>query len=285
VISDQQEIDVRTPAPRGEPDALVSGYAGVVLEVADPERSRRFYADVGVEPDLVEQTEPRVSPEGGAHVAFGVPPGQLAALERRFHLSRYHEDRPSERDLNRYLTDPDGNRIQLVEAFTPRIDHVALETHDLEWAELFWVHLIGGRVEGRVGWAMDDFTRAHAWGAGEDDCAPGTRRWDKRYTDIDGQARVPRPNAQVFVTLARGVTLVVYLATQHVQEPPPNVFVGTPRVRFRLSADGLPELERRFQTLRLRCLHRSPATGYPYEIHDGSLFTKDPGGNFLEFAP
>jgi hypothetical protein len=159
--------------------------------------------------------------------------------------------------------------------------------HDLEWAEVFYTQLLGGEIETRVGWHMDDYSRALAWGRGEDDCAPGTRRWDKLYTAArgdDDQSRVARANPQLFVRFAPGVVLGVYLALEHRQEPPREQFVGTPRIGFHLRPGGLEALERRCREIGLRCLHRADTTGGPFERMGTALCLKDPGGNFLEFA-
>src|SRR5205814_7846640 len=108
----------------------------------------------------------------------------------------------------------------------------------------------GARIETRVGWKMDDFAGAWAWGAGDDACAPGTRRWDKLSTDEKDQ--VPRPSAQVFFEFAPGVSFGVYLANEHRQEPPHGQFEGTPRASYWLQAGRLDEMERRLKEIRLR---------------------------------
>jgi len=130
---------------------------------------------------------------------------------------------------------------------------------------------------------MQDYDLALAWGEGRDDCAPGTRRWDKRYTTIEHEGQLPRPNAQLFVTFAPGVTLGIYLATEHRQEPPPDQFAGTPRLCFRTGPGGLDALERHLREVRLRCMPASRDSGGPFERKGESLFVRDPGGNFLEF--
>jgi catechol 2,3-dioxygenase-like lactoylglutathione lyase family enzyme len=304
-------VDVRTPTPK-LPAGLIAGYAGVVLEVADLPRARRFYQDtlglseqppfrprleragvseshhdvrLGIGPHelvLHETPHPR-SPAGGAHVALRLPELERA-IERLkvagVEVHDYHEDRPFERDHNRYCADPDGNPLQLVAGDPPAIDHAAIESHDLEWAEAFYTHVLGGAVETRVGWRMDDYTTASAWGEGRENCAPGTRRWDRRYTTIEGNARVARPNAHFFVSFAPGVVLGVYLATEHRQEPPPDQFIGTPRLCFR--AGDLSGVESRLRNIQLRCMYRSADTGGPFERHGSGLFVRDPGGNFLE---
>ncbi len=300
------QVDLRTPFAHTAPLGLVRRYAGAQVEVASLERARRFYVDllgfkvaeqrsdalslrVGAEHELtlVAREQPRTLPESGTHVAYRFAPGAVEAVCRRLEaagspIGRYREDRPAERAEPRYSVDPDGNRVQLVAGPAPGIDHAAIETHDLEWSELFYTHVLGGVVETRVGWRMEDYAGAWAWGEGKDDCAPGTRRWDKRYRTIEGDERMPRPNAHIFVTLAPGVVLGVYLATEHRQEPPLDQFAGTPRLVFR-AADPPDELERRLRDLRLRCMPASERTGAPFERDGRSIFVRDPGANFLEF--
>ena len=80
---------------------------------------------------------------------------------------------------------------------------------------------------------------------------------DKLYAAAvgdDGEARVARPNAQIFVAFAPGVVLGVYLAAEHRQEPPRAHTSGTPRVGLRLQPGGLDALEQRLREIRLRCL-------------------------------
>jgi hypothetical protein len=130
---------------------------------------------------------------------------------------------------------------------------------------------------------VDDFERAYRWGEGQDERAPGTRRWDKRYTTIEGQARLPRPNTQLFVTLAEGVTVTVSLANEHRQEPPRDLWRGTPRTIFATDAPALAEIARRFREVHLRCL-RETEFGGPFVREGERLYAKDVGGNFLEFG-
>ncbi len=296
-------VDVRTPPPRAAA-GLISGYAGLVLEVSDADRAARFYRELlrlapdGDTPEgprlrlgsdwliLRERPAPRVLPDSGTHFALRLPDveGLAARLAKAgVAVHDYHEDRPAERDQNRYLADPDGNRLQLVAGPSPGIDHVAVETHDLEWSETYYTHILGGVVETRVGWRMDDYAKARAWGEGKDPCAPGTRRWDKLYSaTINPDRQVARPNAHIFVTLGPDAVIGVYLATEHRQEPPPDQFSGTPRIALR--APRLDELEQRLCEIRLRCLPNSPDTGGPFERHGAALFARDPGGNFLELT-
>src|SRR5438067_2286299 len=269
-------VDIRTPLPSA-PLGLLTAYRDVVVEVADAARAERFYADLlgftrdgetadgprlrvgpGQHLVLAERSAPHTLPASGTHQAYRFPADELAPVVGRLKAAgiavlRYHEDRPAERDANYYCADPDDNRVQLVAGAARGIDHAAVETHDLEWAEVFYTQVLGAQVETRVGWHMDDYARAVVWGSGEDDCAPSTRRWDRPYTaDISDRA-LARPNPQLFAQLAPGVVLGVYLATEHRQAPPPDQFVGTPRLGFRAGAGRLAEAERRLREIRLRC--------------------------------
>ena len=111
--------------------------------------------------------------------------------------------------------------------------------------------------------------------------APGTRRWDQRYTVMEQKRRIPRPNTQLFVRIGEEI-LGIYLATQHRQEPPEEQIVGTPRLGLRASRTVLEE------TAKLFSATGSPIHG-PIEHPSSapfaaSLYIKDPGGNFLEIC-
>jgi extradiol dioxygenase family protein len=295
-------VDIRTPWRRTEPLGFARRYAEAILEVSDAGRAGRFYGQIlglqhAVSDDglafrcgdgvviLAERTSPRVLPESGTHLALRLTSDDVSAAAARAEAAgiavrRYREDRPVEEADPLYLSDPDGNRLQLV-AGRPAIDHAAVETHDLEWSETFYTQVLGGVVEFRVGWRMQDYAAAWAWGEGKDDRAPGTRRWDKRYTTIEGQAKMPRPNAHIFVTLGPGVTLGVYLATEHRPEPPPDATRGTPRLVLAAGPDAIDAVAERLGQLRLRPLRLVGPSG-PFEREDDRLFVRDPGGNFLE---
>lgn len=289
----------------------------IVLEVADLQRAKEFYRPLGFEladdvrvPEcgrsvllrtasgqgviLSETPQPHSLPETGVHQAYRISPldrdavaKELAACAVTVHT--YEEDRPHEKDDNFYFYDPDGNRIQLVASAATSgasgkilgIDHAAIECHDLEWAEDFYVKTLGLIVEHRVGWRTDDYVRAKLWGEGKENMAPGTRRWDQRYTVMEQKRRLPRPNTHFFVRVG-GEVLGIYLATQHRQEPPEEQIVGTPRIGLRASRQALN------QTAELLAATRTPING-PIEHSEAapiaaSLYIRDPGGNFLEIC-
>jgi catechol 2,3-dioxygenase-like lactoylglutathione lyase family enzyme len=296
-------VDIRTPWRRTEPLGLARGFAGAILEVADAARGAGFYGDLlGLERGpsdegvafrcgdasivLAERAAPRVLPDSGTHLALRLERDAIDAACARagaagIAVHRYREDRPGEEVDPCYLSDPDGNRLQLV-AGARGIDHAAVETHDLEWSETFYTQVLGGVVEFRVGWRMQDYASAWAWGEGKDDRAPGTRRWDKRYTTIEGQAKMPRPNAHVFVRLGPDALIGVYLATEHRPEPPPDAVRGTPRLVLAADREGLDAVADRLAQLRLRPLGPVAGSGGPFERHGDRIFVRDPGGNFLE---
>lgn len=296
----------------------MEGISHIVIEVSDLKRGEAFYRDVlGFEllgydraPDcgrnvvlraasgqwliLSERSEPRSLPETGVHQAYRVVPADREAIgtklaARDVSVHSYKEDRPIEEADNFYFYDPDGNRVQLVTSKTRYgaggkilgIDHAAVECHDLEWAEDFYVKALGLTVDHRVGWRTADYVRAKLWGEGKEEMAPGTRRWDQRYTVMEQKRRLPRPNTQLFVRVGDAV-LGIYLATQHRQEPPEDQIAGTPRVGFRAGRRALDE------TAKLLKERRSPVRGpmeHPASIPvAASLYFKDPGGNFLELC-
>lgn len=296
----------------------MEGINHIVIEVSDLKRGDEFYRDVlGFEslgydrvPDcghsvllratsgqwliLSENPQPRSLPETGTHQAYRVAPSdretigkKLAAL--RIEVHTYKEDRPAEEEDNFHFYDPDGNRIQLVASKTHHdagrkvlgIDHAAVECHDLEWAEDFYVKVLGLTVDHRVGWRTADYVRAKLWGEGKEEMAPGTRRWDQRYTVMEQKRRIPRPNTQLFMRVGDGV-LGIYLATQHRQEPPEKQIVGTPRIGLRASRRALDEA---VKLLTERCFPFQGPIEQPASTPiAASLYFKDPGANFLEIC-
>ena len=293
----------------------MDGISHIVVEVSDLERGEEFYRLLGFEPAghdrvpncgphalfrtalgqwliLSENQQPRALPETGVHQAYRVTPSDRQAIVKKLTardvpVHTYKEDRPAEEVDNFYFFDPDGNRIQLIASQTSTvapgkvlgIDHAAIECHDLEWAEDFYVQRLGLAVDHKMGWRREDYVRARLWGEGKEHMAPGTRRWDRRYTVMEQKRRIPRPNTQLFLGVGAEV-LGVYLATEHRQEPPEEQIVGMPRIGFSASRRVLE------QTAQLLAGSRFPIHG-PVEHPDAapmaaSLYIKDPGGNFLE---
>jgi catechol 2,3-dioxygenase-like lactoylglutathione lyase family enzyme len=296
---------------------LMDAISHVAIEVADLTRAKDFYRLLGFEfagdnrlPEcgrnamfrtasgqgviLCESSQPRSLPETGVHQAYRISPFDRDALARELAnydvtVHNYEEDRPSEKGDNFYFYDPDGNRIQLLASTASvaerakmlAIDHAAVECHDLEWAEDFYVKKLGLTVDHRVGWRTDDYVRAKLWGEGKENMAPGTRRWDQRYTVMEQKRRLPRPNTHFFVRLGDQV-LGIYLATQHRQEPPEEQVVGTPRIGLRADRRAILEIT------KLLAANRTPIKG-PVERSEAapiaaSLYVRDPGGNFLEIC-
>jgi catechol-2,3-dioxygenase len=290
----------------------------IAIEVSDLKRGEEFYREVlGFESVgydrvpgcgrnvllraasgqwliLSESSEPRSLPETGVHQAYRVAPSDREAIGKKLaprdiKVHTYKEDRPAEEADSFYFYDPDGNRVQLVASKTHAgtdgkvlaIDHAVVECHDLEWAEDFYAKLLGLTVDYRVGWRTADYIRAKLWGEGKEDMAPGTRRWDQRYTVMEQKRRLPRPNTQLFLRVGDGI-LGVYLATQHRQESPEEQIVGTPRIGFRAGSKALEE------TMKLLKERRVPVHGpiqHPASTPiAASLYFKDPGGNFLELC-
>jgi catechol 2,3-dioxygenase-like lactoylglutathione lyase family enzyme len=296
----------------------MEGICHVVIEVSDLKRAEEFYREIlgfelmddcreaecgasvllraasGQSLILSQSAAPRSLPETGVHQAYRVAPQDLEAIgknlaARQIHVHTYKEDRPAEERDNFYFYDFDGNRVQLVVSGADShgsgrvlsIDHAALECHDLEWAEDFYVNVLGLAVEHRTGWRTVDYVRAQLWGEGKEDMAPGTRRWDQRYTVMEQKRRIPRPNTHFFLRVGDSV-LGIYLATQHRQEPPEKQIVGAPRIGLRVSRRTLDE------TVKLLKERRFPVHGpveHPASSPNAvSVYSKDPGANFLELC-
>ena len=296
----------------------VQGISHLVIEVSNLNRGEEFYRDaLGFEPlghelgpdsgpnvvlrtgteqylVLSECYQPRSLPETGVHQAYTVAPSDLPAISKKLQaqgikIHTYKEDRPAEAEDNFYFYDPDKNRIQLVVSKTISdergkvcgIDHAAVECPDLEWAEDFYVKTLGLEVDHRVGWHTADYVRAKLWGEGKEEMAPGTRRWDQRYTSMEKKRRIARPNMQFFVRFGDAV-LGIYLATEHRQEPPEEQVIGTPRIAFRATGQIADEAK------KLLKHNKFPAQGpvkHPISVPiAASLYFKDPAGNFLELS-
>jgi catechol 2,3-dioxygenase-like lactoylglutathione lyase family enzyme len=292
----------------------ITGISHLVVEVSDLERSRRFYellgfAGAGPEswPDCNESTtlktasrqylvlcrrsRANVSTDTGAHQAYRVAAACREKIAEKLkaesvEIHNYKEDRPAESPENFYFHDPDGNRIQLVTSNAAAegvqaIDHAAVEVVDIEWAEDFYANRLGLPVDCRVGWRTEDYLRAKLWGEGKEAMAPGTRRWDKRYTVMEQKRLLPRPNTHFFVRAGDAV-IGVYLARQHRQEPPEEQPAGTPRIALRTDAEGME--------IVASALNKRGTVAAGPKKHSAaapiasSLYFKDPGGNFVELC-
>lgn len=301
----------------------VHGISHLAVEVSDLGRAEEFYrgllgfAPVGRDlwPEcgrsltlqaasgqhliLSESEQPRSLPETGVHQAYRVAPADRDAIGRKLSagevkLHTYKEDRPAEEQDNFYFYDPDGNRIQLIAWQKAAkstggvwgIDHAAVECYDLEWAEEFYTQALGQPVDHRTGWRTADYARAKLWGEGKEAMAPGTRRWDQRYTTMEQKRRLPRPNMQLYVRFGDAV-LGVYLALVHRQEAPEEQMAGTPRVAFRVTRAGLEEAMERLSKHRFP-FFLSPFAGpveHPVSAPIAtSLYCKDLSSNFLELC-
>lgn len=296
-------------------DLVIDDIGHIAVEVADLDRAQGFYRDVlgfkaigtDVWPDCGHHLALRAASgqslivaenanrpdlrDTGVHQALRVGAGFKDSMAAKLagagvEVHRYKEDRPAEEPDNFYFFDPDGNRIQLVDADGADgkmigIDHVGVQVADILWAEEFYAGVLGVSVFHRMGWNTADYVRARDWAEGKEDMAPGTRRLDKRYTVMVDRKTVPRANMQIFLRFGRA-TLGVFLANQHFQEPPEEQVVGTPRVAFTTTAQGLDAAA---QALALHQIpHHGPAR-HPSSAPVGrSLYFKDPGGNFLELC-
>ncbi len=303
-------VETRTPN-----DLVIDDIGHLAVEVADLDRASPFWRDVlGL--DAVGSD---IWPDCGHHLVFRLPSGQSLILAQNasrpdltdtgVHLAlrvgagfkdriagkltgaglkihRYLEDRPAEVTDNFYFFDPDGNRIQLVDAegaagTVTGIDHAGVQVADILWAEEFYTGVLGLSVEHRMGWNTADYVRARDWSEGKEDMAPGTRRLDKRYSVMVDRKSVPRANMQIFLGFGRA-TLAVFLANQHFQEPLEELMVGTPRVAFTTTVAGLDGAAKALEKHQIP--HHGPVRHPPGAPVGRSLYFKDPGGNFLELC-
>ncbi len=246
---------------------------------------------------LKPSANPRTLPESAVHQAYRAAPAAIDRILKSLSVGaagvhRYHEDRLAEQADNCYFADPDGNRIQLI-ADAARsapgiaaIDHAIVLASDMEWIEEFYCDLLGLVVEHRVGWNTGDYIRARAWGEGKEEMAPGTRRWDERYRDIPGAKpgqgrRLARPNMQIFLHTGESI-LGIYLSPVHVQESPPRIAVGTPRIGFWTDR---ATLERAVAVLgKTRATVAGPVHHVSGSPIGSSLYFRDPCGNFIELC-
>lgn len=306
--------------PNGKTWSLpVRSIAHTVIEVSDLERARSFYGErlglrtaaedwpeagevslscpSGQRLILRQAAQPRSLPDTAVHQAYRATPAGIERIVQSLAadsitVHRYHEDRPAEQADNCYFADPDGNRIQLVAGGQGRepgvlgIDHTAVLASDMEWIEEFYGDKLGLTVDHRVGWNTGDYVRARAWGEGKEDMAPGARRWDERYRDIPGGKpgqgrRVPRANLQVYYRMGDAV-LGVYMALNHVQEPPPRQAKGTPRTAYWTDRATLDRTAALLENTRIAAL--GPVQHPSKSAIAASLYFRDPCGNFIELC-
>jgi catechol 2,3-dioxygenase-like lactoylglutathione lyase family enzyme len=230
---------------------------------------------------------------GGGHQAYRLSrSGHKQAVDRLAALGcdiqTYHESRPAEAGGHVYVTDPSGNRVQLVPSDETAnggvvgIDHVCVEDANLHRAELFYSQVLGLDIDHVSGTRTSDFTRAREWGEGAIAMMPGACRWVRYYRAIKGQNQTQaRPNLQMYFRAGDGV-IGVYMAMEDYAEPPETQQIGTPRIGLQVADDALDAIAARLQAAR------RPFDG-PVE-HGGnspiarSLYCKDAGGNFIEFS-
>jgi catechol 2,3-dioxygenase-like lactoylglutathione lyase family enzyme len=298
---------------------VVDGIDYVALAVADVERAATFYCELlGFAPDRSSQlphagdhavvqakSGQRVvlcrapgdkPPDMGRHTAYGVSPHARESIVERIMragvaVHDYQEDRNAERSENCYFYDPDENRVQFIRttafgeergAGVSSIDHVGIQAVDLEWEEDLYVGLLGLPVTDLVGWRTEDYKRAVRWGEGQQDMAPGTRRWDKRYSTAFGRSpTIARPNMQLFVSTG-AQTLGIFLDYAFYQLPPEEQIIGVPRIGLTVAERELAAIEERFTHAKL--LSDGPHWHPPASPYAASLYARDRGGNFLDFC-
>lgn len=307
----------------GRGGVRVSGIAHVAVNVASLPEAKAFYCDVlgfreergATVPDCGEHLVVRAASgqrvalcrrpgwtplaESGVHNAYRVTSAAREGIAARLRAAdvsifSYKEMRDSEQADNFYFCDPAGNRIQLVttpsrraapssDSLVDAVDHVAVQSYDVEWEEEFYIGLLGLSAVEVVGWRTTDYVRARSWGEGNEDMAPGTMRWDRRFHTYPGQTpNVARPNVQMFVGVG-GESLGVYLANKHFQAPPEDSLVGTPRVA--LAVTDRADLDRLAELLRAAGKAFVGPIAHPASSPWAcSLYCKDPGFNFLEFC-
>lgn len=287
--------------------SLASGatLAGAVLEARDLGATRAFYDPIfrhtrgsweeqggallfrvdGQEMQFVRRGRPRASGETAQHVGFRLPAARAraAADELRaagFGVDWWHEDGPGERDLQPYLLDPSGNRVQIIlsEADGSLLDHVALEVVDLDYAESVYRDGLGGQLEAYPGWTTDHGPEIKAWLAGDDPCAPWTR-----YSRFSFRSRTDEGHItpQLFLRFGEG-RLALFLARAHHQEPPEEVVKGTPRVVLTCPSLASEVAEHLAGPARAQVSKHFRGRTIRFTVEGSSIFLRDPGGNYLE---
>lgn len=278
---------------------------GAVLDVKDLTAARAFYDRIfrdsggrwedgdkrlvfraGVQRiELVERSRPRTLGWTGAHQAFRVPARRLHAIADDLRavgheVSWWREDHPSEREPTAYVSDPSGNLVQLIGSNdgTPLLAHANIVVHDIELGEKFYRGVLGGRLDHYHGWRTEDSIEAKSWAAGDDPCAPWTRV--SKYAALY-HVTVSRPVPQVFLRLGETM-LGLVVAAKHVQEPPPEVLRGSPRVILR-TPRAIDAVTKRLPTMDVttsEALHRP--RGIRYRREGSTVYLRDRSGNFVQ---
>ncbi|HEY4134640.1 MAG TPA: VOC family protein [Alphaproteobacteria bacterium] len=195
----------------------------------------------------------------------------------------YREDRPSEVADNVYITDPSGNRVQLLARANGNgagIDHVAIEVNDILWSEQAFGEWLSMPIEHRIGWAAMDYVEAKA--AGEASAIPGSRYWNERYSVFETERKALRPTPQIYFTLSSGSSVAVYLANRNYQSTPDTQRLGTPRLGLRLQKGGIDAVARTLESKRIK--FEGPVQHGANMPIAKSLYMRDLGGNFIEFT-
>jgi len=306
---------------KGSPQAIKADrLAGLVLEVGDLEATRAFYDPifrthpgewVKHEASLTYRTAteaitfarrrlPRTFPSGGHHQGYRVPRGSVRRVTEELvaaghTVDWWREDHPHEQLPAPYLHDPSGNRVQLVGADggDALLDHVAIEVYEFDYCEYLYVTSLCGAVDYYYGWRSDDRDDAKLMGAGDDPCAPWTRRDNPHYRDFlvedpvthdlrparfgeqfgvevpNRQMRITRPNGQVY--LRYGPTrLVMISATKVRQEPREEQVKGTPRLVFTTEVDASSAAQYLKTTVN------------SFRRNGRNIYLRDADGNFSE---
>jgi predicted enzyme related to lactoylglutathione lyase len=276
---------------------------GAIIEVRDLAETRAFYERIfrdrlgewrqagkslsyryGPQTiEFVQKTRPRTVPDGGFHHAYRVKPANVERIAQELQqagaeVSWWREDRPEERNITAYVHDPSGNIVQLVGSDDGDLllDHAAIEVHAYDYCEHLYAKTLGGRVSYYHGWRVEDEADAKRWGAGDDPCAPWTRRDNPGWYDLVGHkgpasdVRVPRPVTQVFVSFGK-TPLGMISASKVRQELPEEIIRATPRLVFRTKRSPEAAFGRIAEVFPM-----------PFEHDERTAYIRDPDGNFLE---
>ena len=157
-------------------------------------------------------------------------------------------------------------------------DHSVIAVNDLLLAQRFYHEVLGeiigsSSVEPPTHMTTEEIIRAGRL---------RTRMAERDATRGDGQDRgfrVPAPHGGVKV----GEALIpMFLYTEHVQEPPPEVLKGTPRLAFNVSAAQLERAQEVFR--RRKVSFQGPVEHPPPSPIARAIYFKDPSSNFLELC-